>query len=349
MKKALQITGDNNISKSGLVETEVFDQIINYSRSMISIINRDYIYEKVNSTFCREHQIVHDSIVGRSLSDVWGHDAFHNHIKNKIDLCFSGETVSYEASFNTPRLGQRYYEVVFRPLTAGNRGITHLLAETFDIHELRLTRQAALEKEEELRKIETNLPIGFIRCNPEGKIIHANKAFLRIMECPDDITPVGLNLKSFYQVELLYDIQVEQLLETHSKAFGRVFLKNWKGNEIPCRISGFLAIDRLYKPSFIDFAIEDSSRELMLENKLLQAQKLETIGALAGGIAHDFNNILATISGYSEMLLEDLPKDSRLSDNVSRIQSAVNKAQSIIDQILTFSRHVEQEKIEVSG
>jgi two-component system, cell cycle sensor histidine kinase and response regulator CckA len=104
----------------------------------------------------------------------------------------------------------------------------------------------------------------------------------------------------------------------------------------------------LYKPSFIDFAIEDSSRELMLENKLLQAQKLETIGALAGGIAHDFNNILATISGYSEMLLEDLPKDSRLSDNVSRIQSAVNKAQSIIDQILTFSRHVEQEKIEVS-
>ena len=46
----------------------------------------------------------------------------------------------------------------------------------------------------------------------------------------------------------------------------------------------------------------------MLENRLLQAQKLETIGALAGGIAHDFNNILATISGYSEMLQEDLRK-----------------------------------------
>ncbi len=77
----------------------------------------------------------------------------------------------------------------------------------------------------------------------------------------------------------------------------------------------------------------------------LQAQKLETIGSLAGGIAHDFNNILATISGYSEMLHEDLPKDSDLSEKVSKIQNAVKKAQSITNQILTFSRHVEQEKV----
>ncbi len=165
------------------------------------------------------------------------------------------------------------------------RGITglHILwLKPFDIHELRVSRQNVLEKEEELRKFETNIPIGFIRCDPDGKIIHANEAFLRIMECPDDITGLNLNLRSFYPVDVLFDIQVEQLIESHSKTFGRVFLKNWNGNEIPCRISGFLAVNRSDKPSFIDFAIEDSSRELFLENKLLQAQKLETIGALAG-------------------------------------------------------------------
>jgi CheY-like chemotaxis protein len=44
-------------------------------------------------------------------------------------------------------------------------------------------------------------------------------------------------------------------------------------------------------------------------------------------------------------LQDDLPKNSELSDKVSKIQGAVRKAQSITNQILTFSRHVEQEKV----
>ena len=348
MKKGVPPAGENDIPGYLSADRDISDQIIDNSRSMISIINRNYVYEKVNSTFCREHQKSDDSVVGKSLEEVWGSETFQKHIKNKIDLCLAGETINYEAAFITPRQGKRFYEVVFRPVREGNGGITHLMAETFDINELRLSRQEAQEKEEQLRKFETNLPIGFIRCKPEGEIIHSNDAFQRIMACPDDISVIGMNLKNFYQVEALFDIQVEQLLEFKTKTFGRVFLKNLPGNEIACRISGFLGVDQALAPAFIDFAIEDSSREIMLENRLLQAQNLETIGALAGGIAHDFNNILTTISGYSEMIKEDLPEDSLITDSVSRIQGAVNKAQSIVNQILTFSRHIEQEKIQVN-
>jgi nitrogen-specific signal transduction histidine kinase len=127
-----------------------------------------------------------------------------------------------------------------------------------------------------------------------------------------------------------------------------VTLQDCSGKEISCRISGFLSFDTTGTQSYLDFVVEDATRELLLENRLIQAQKLETIGALAGGIAHDFNNILTTISGYSELLIEDLPANSDLSDKVSRIQGAVMRARSIINQILTFSRQLEQEKIAVS-
>ncbi len=324
-------------------EKEIADRIIDHSRSMISIINRNYIYEKVNSTFCHAHKVITSSIVGKTLGEVWGQETFRNIIKNNIDLCFTGKTIRYEAVFNTPKSGRRFFEVTFRPIAVENGEITHLLAETFDINDLKLSEKAA----EDFRKLETNLPIGFLRCDREGKIIHANNAFLTIMELQAENLVPDLNMKNFYPDKRIFDMQYNNLLECQSKSFGRISLKNGKGREVPCRISGFLAIDEKGVPAFIDFIVEDSSREMMLENRLLQAQKLETIGALAGGIAHDFNNILATISGYSEMLQDDLPGYSPSSEKVSKIQGAVLKAQSLINQILTFSRQVEQEKIPV--
>ena len=348
LKRKSEITNGNDYLKFLAQEKDIADQIINHSRSMITIINRDYVYEKVNSAFCKAHQMILDAILGKSLGDVWGHDTFQNVIKQNVDLCFSGKTVQYEATFITPHSGRRHYEVVFRPLSVETGKITHLMAETFDIDDLKNTKQAVKEKEEELRKFESNLPIGFLRCDPAGRILHANRAFLRIAECYDELSITHVNLKSFYLDEELFELQIEQLSTEHTKNFGRVYLKNCKGIEIPCRISGFLAVNGSGKPAYIDFAVEDCSRELMLETRLLQAQKLETIGSLAGGIAHDFNNILATISGYSEMLHDDLPKNSDLSEKVSKIQGAVKKAQSITNQILTFSRHVEQEKVPIN-
>jgi two-component system, cell cycle sensor histidine kinase and response regulator CckA len=345
LKSKPEISDGNDLLKFLTKEKDISDQIINHSRSMITIINRDYVYEKVNSTFCTAHQVVIDTILGKSLGDVWGQDTFQNVIKKNVDTCFSGKTVQYEATFVTPLSGKRHFEVVFRPLSVEPGKITHLLAETFDIDDLKTTKQAVIEKEEELRKFESNLPIGFLRCSPDGSILYANSAFLQIAECSDEPSVTSMNLKSFYIEEELFNMQIEQLVHEHTKNFGRVYLKNFCGKEIPCRISGFLAVNGSGTPAYIDFAVEDCSRELMLENRLLQAQKLETIGSLAGGIAHDFNNILATISGYSEMLQDDLPKGSEMSEKVTKIQNAVKKAQSITNQILTFSRHVEQEKV----
>jgi len=177
-------------------EKAISDHVINNSRSMISVINRNYIYEKVNTTFCNAHQAVLGTIVGKSLGDIWGQDVFQNIIKRNIDLCFSGKEIRYEACFDTPKLGKRYFDVVFRPLSINSKEITHLLVETFDIDDLKSSKQAVIEKEEELRKFETNLPIGFLRCDPEGRILHANKAFLKIIEFHDENSISKKNMKT---------------------------------------------------------------------------------------------------------------------------------------------------------
>ena len=86
----------------------------------------------------------------------------------------------------------------------------------------------------------------------------------------------------------------------------------------------------------------DKRREL-LEGKIRQAQKMETVGVLAGGIAHEFNNILVPIFLYTEQALDDLPAQSPLRAHLERVLKSSNRAKGLVQQILTFSHQSGQQ------
>jgi two-component system cell cycle sensor histidine kinase/response regulator CckA len=75
-----------------------------------------------------------------------------------------------------------------------------------------------------------------------------------------------------------------------------------------------------------------------LEERFIEAQKMEVIGRLAGGIAHDFNNILAVIMGYNEVMLSELEPNSELYKGAEEIRNASERAAGLTKQLLVFSR-----------
>jgi len=91
----------------------------------------------------------------------------------------------------------------------------------------------------------------------------------------------------------------------------------------------------------------DITEESKIQTYLQQAQKMETIGTLAGGIAHDFNNILTTIIGHSDIALKDLSEDHPVTDDIRQILKAADRAKGLVNQILTFSRQVDNEEAAV--
>lgn len=82
----------------------------------------------------------------------------------------------------------------------------------------------------------------------------------------------------------------------------------------------------------------DITAQKRLEEELLQAQKMESIGTLAGGIAHDFNNILGTIMGYLGLLKEELPNRPDLQHYFEVLERSALRASDLTRQLLGFAR-----------
>jgi CheY-like chemotaxis protein len=84
--------------------------------------------------------------------------------------------------------------------------------------------------------------------------------------------------------------------------------------------------------------IRDVSEQHLLQEQLLQAQKIDAVGKLTGGIAHDFNNLLASVLGGLNLIERRTPLDPRAGEILGMTRNALLQGKQLIDRMLAFSR-----------
>ena len=139
-------------------------------------------------------------------------------------------------------------------------------------------------------------------------------------------------------------------LEAEVQQYGRSYLVSCSPVLSQGEVKGFVRVAK------------DISRQKLLEKRLVQAQKMESIATLAGGISHDFNNILGAILGNADLMLYRISSASsgcqdkgiesvitlkEIEEHLRAIKTAGNRAKGLINQIQSFSRQTQASKLDV--
>ena len=146
---------------------------------------------------------------------------------------------------------------------------------------------------------------------------------------PDDLPLVKKEMEACEQDRRVFDV-------VHR-------LRHHDGRWLWVRDRGVLRFDAEGRAVQMVGAIADVTEQREMEARLLQAQKMETVGTLAGGIAHDFNNQLTGVLGHLDLLGEDLPADDPRQEHVRVARRAAQRCAELTRGLLAFSRMLRSE------
>ncbi|MEP0804037.1 MAG: GAF domain-containing protein [Chloroflexota bacterium] len=86
----------------------------------------------------------------------------------------------------------------------------------------------------------------------------------------------------------------------------------------------------------------------LAENRLVQAAKLAAVGEMAAGIAHELNNPLTSVTGFAELVMNDLPDDSPLRADLDLVIREARRARDVVRRLLDFARQSESARANAS-
>ncbi|MBI5115099.1 PAS domain S-box protein [Candidatus Poribacteria bacterium] len=215
-----------------------------------------------------------------------------------------------------------------------------LLGITRDITERKRAEERLRTSEEKYRTLLDTLEIGFYETDLAGNMIFFNKTICNLLGYSETELS-GMNYRQLLDekdrktVFGVYDT----VFKTGQSAKGFVYdVVSKDAKRIPHEASVTLVRDDRNQPVGFRGVTRDITAKRQLEQQLLHAQKMESVGTLAGGIAHDFNNLLAGILGYSSLAKTKIPQERQVLKYLDTIEKSATRAAELTAQLLAFAR-----------
>ncbi len=257
-----------------------------------------------------------------------------------IEVFATGKPV-FREKFN-PRIG--YVEIQAFPIFDETGNVILVAEHIHDITARKRTQEALAAEKERLSVTLRSIGDGVVTTDTAGNVVLLNKV-------AETLTGWSQAEAAGKHLDEVFSIIDEKNRERTENPVGRVLATGCIGELVNQtvlvsrdgkeRIIADCAAPIRDKESRIVGAVlvfRDITEKRKMEEELLKAQKMESIGILAGGIAHDFNNLLTAILGNISLSKMYVTEGDKIHQKLSEAEKASLRARDLTQQLLTFSR-----------
>lgn len=210
-------------------------------------------------------------------------------------------------------------------------------------------RQLAAEHAnvERLKTLMTKVGVGMVVQGKHAEILLCNRAALELLDLTEDQLLGRSSFDAAWNVVhedgspfLPESRPVPRVLATGKPATGVIMgvFRPTRGDRVWLLVNAEPELSPSGEVIEVTTTFVDLTERLRLQERLLHAQKMESLVRLAGGIAHDFNNLLTIISTAASNALHQSDLPESLREDMVEVQKAGERAARLTSQLLSYSR-----------
>lgn len=304
------------------------------------VVDLNNVIIKANAKFYEYTNFSPDEVIGKKCKEVL----------KKVNLCFDEDnftcdfqkiietkkSITIYKSLDQPK--ETHWEITRSPILNKNGEVEAILGIWH-----RVTDEVILQREIEIseRKFKSFIDSAddWISIKDiEGKYIIVNEKTAKAFKMkPEDFVgkkPEDILSQKVANIIKMHDNEVIQ--SRSAKKFTEVIQID--GVDHHFQTVRFPLFDHLGNITAICTIDRDITNEIRLKDKLVQSEKLAALGKLAAGVAHEINNPLTGILAYAEDILDELPEDSLLKEDIRVIIRETLRCRDIVRNLLDFAK-----------
>lgn len=161
-------------------ELRQYQHIVSTSRDLLALIGTDYRVRAANESYAAFYGRSVADVIGIGIWELAGREFFETSIKDRVDRCFAGEDIRYEAWFPLPVSGRLFLDVHYHPYREADGSISGAVLSARDVTQRARTEEALEKSEARTRAVVDTVADGIITIDEKGTIQSVNPATVKI-------------------------------------------------------------------------------------------------------------------------------------------------------------------------